>query len=220
MIGDIHGRADLLDTLLTKISQQAPDAKLIFVGDYIDRGPDSRPVIDKLRTLPDAICIRGNHETMLLEFLDTPIESGGRWLRNGGAQTLASYDITLSENASRQDVLAARQNLHAALSDGTEIWLRALPLHWRSGNLLVTHAGPDPARPIAAQDDDVFLWGHSRFLRASRTDGLWVAHGHWIRGRPSLTDGRINVDTGAWKSGRLTAVLISTDGQVKFIRNG
>jgi serine/threonine protein phosphatase 1 len=218
VVGDIHGRVDLLGKLLTKITDQAPQANLIFVGDYIDRGPDSRKTIDMLRALPGATCIRGNHETMLLEFLDTPIERGGRWLRNGGTETLASYGISLAEQSDRRQVLDASQKLHAVLSDGTEQWLRALPLHWRSGNLLITHAGPDPARPIDMQDDDAFLWGHSWFLRDSRSDGLWVAHGHWITDRANCADGRINVDTGAFHTGRLTCALIGTDGQVRFIQ--
>lgn len=218
IVGDIHGRADLLDRILAKISDRAPGAVVVFVGDYVDRGPDSRAVIDRLRGLSGAICLRGNHETMLIEFLDDPIECGGRWVRNGGSQTLASYGIELDENSGSADVLAARQNLARALGDGTEDWLRALPLTWSSGNLLVTHAGPDPAAPIEGQEDRVFLWGHSRFLRDRRSDGLWVAHGHWIRDRPSCTDGRISVDTGAWHTGHLSAALIAPNGQVEFAR--
>lgn len=218
VVGDIHGRLDLLDLLLDKLAQQASDAKLIFVGDYVDRGPDARAVIDRLRALgAGAVCLKGNHEAMLLEFLDDPIEWGGRWLRNGGDRTLASYGIALSENSSVDDVTAASSALRIALADGTETWLRDLPLYWQSGTLLVTHAGPDPAMPIGGQNDQLFLWGHDRFLRAARTDGIWVAHGHWIRERPSCVDGRIAVDTGAWATGRLTAALIATDGSVRFV---
>ena len=164
-----------------------------------------------------AVCICGNHEAMMLEFLDDPIAKGGRWLRNGGEQTLASYGITLNEDSTVDQVVTARQHLQAALLDGSETWLRSLPLSWTSGNLMVTHAGPDPDEPTEGQDDKVFLWGHSRFLRAPRNDGLWVAHGHWIRDKPICADGRINVDTGAWATGRLTAALIGTDGTVRFI---
>ncbi|PHQ96539.1 MAG: serine/threonine protein phosphatase [Marinosulfonomonas sp.] len=216
-IGDIHGRADLLALLLDKISQQAPGATLIFVGDYVDRGPDSRGVISKLRELDNAICLRGNHEAMLLEFIDDPIEKGGRWLRNGGVDTLASFGISLGEDSNTDEVLNASKSLQNALADGTEDWLRALPIFWQSGNLLVTHAGPDPATPIADQSERDFLWGHRRFLRDNRSDGIWVAHGHWVRDRANFGDGRIGVDTGAWASGRLTAALIKPDGTVLFI---
>ncbi len=218
VIGDIHGRLDLLDLLLDRLASEAGDAKLIFVGDNVDRGPDARAVIDRLRALGDgAVCLKGNHESMLLDFLDNAIEWGGLWLRNGGDRTLASYGITLSENSSLDEVMAASSALRIALTDGTEAWLRGLPLIWQTGTLLVTHAGPDPATPVEEQDERVFLWGHSRFLREARTDGIWVAHGHWIRERPSCADMRIAVDTGAWATGRLTAAIIATDGTVRFV---
>lgn len=218
IIGDIHGRADLLDKILANVSQEAPKARSVFVGDYVDRGPQSAAVLTRLRSLSGAVCIRGNHETMLLEFLENPIETGGRWLRNGGSQTLASYGIELAENSGLDEIQAAQQELKQVLADGSEKWLRGLPLFWRSGNLLITHAGPDPAKSIKAQDDKNFLWGHPRFLRDERSDGLWVAHGHWVRDRPDVSNGRINVDTGAYKTGRLTAALVSKDGQIKFIQ--
>ncbi len=217
VIGDIHGRADLLKILLDKISREDSDATLIFVGDYVDRGPDSRGVVDMLRTLDAAICLRGNHEAMLLEFLDEPIEKGGHWLRNGGVETLSSYGISLGEDSGTDEVMNASGALRSALTDGTESWLRALPIFWQSGNLLVTHAGPDPATPIAAQSERDFLWGHRRFLRDNRTDGIWVAHGHWMRDQAEARNGRIGVDTGAFVSGRLTAALITPDGAVRYI---
>lgn len=218
VIGDIHGRADLLDKLLEQLARDAPDAMLVFVGDYVDRGADSRGVIERLMGLgAPAVFLKGNHEVMLLEFLDDPIEKGGRWLRNGGIETLASYGISLDETSNTQQVLGAGQALQAALSDGAGDWLRALPLFWKSGNLLVTHAGPNPALAIEYQDDRDFLWGHSRFLRDPRGDGIWVAHGHWARDQATCKDGRIAVDTGAWRSGVLTAALIRPDGSVAFI---
>ena len=217
VIGDIHGRADLLGALIGKIAKIAPDSALVFVGDYVDRGPDSRGVVSKLRDLDNAICLRGNHEAMLLEFLDDPIEKGGRWLRNGGVETLASFGISLGEDSNANEVLNASKSLQNSLADGGEAWLRALPVFWQSGNLLVTHAGPDPAAPISGQPERNFLWGHRRFLRDNRTDGIWVAHGHWVRDHAKYGDGRIGVDTGAWASGRLTAALINPDGTVQFI---
>ncbi|MEE9387851.1 MAG: metallophosphoesterase [Paracoccaceae bacterium] len=216
VIGDIHGRADLLNALLAVLAKQAPGHHMIFVGDYVDRGPDSAAVIEKLRTIRNATCLCGNHEMMMLEFLDDPIAKGGRWLRNGGIATLNSYGITLADNSST-DIIAASTQLRTRLADGTENWLRALTVSWQSGNLLVTHAGPDPAQPIPGQEDDVFLWGHKRFLRDPRHDGIWVAHGHWARKAATVADGRIGVDTGAWSSGILTAALITPDGDVNFV---
>ncbi|MEE9427650.1 MAG: metallophosphoesterase family protein [Paracoccaceae bacterium] len=219
IVGDIHGRADLLENLLKKVSEKAPDAKVVFVGDYVDRGPDSRKVLDRLRGLDGAVYLRGNHEVMLLEFLDEPIELGGRWLRNGGINTLESFGIDLEENPSHGAAISASQRLKAALAEGGEAWLRGLPLTWQSGNLVVTHAGPNPVVPIEQQKEQDLLWGHHRFLRDSRKDGIWVAHGHWIREKAISKGGRINVDTGAWKTGRLTAALIGTQGDITFIHS-
>ena len=217
IVGDLHGRADLLASMLKLLERRAPDAKKIFVGDYIDRGPHSKETIEILRGLADAEFLCGNHEVMLLEFLDDPISFGGRWLRNGGTATLASYGISLDMEANAVEIQAARDQLKSHLSDGTEQWLRALPLSYASGNMVVTHAGPDPSQPIQGQQDDVFLWGHQRFLRDARTDGIWVAHGHWIRPKPECANGRIAIDTGAWKSDKLTAALASPGGTVKFV---
>ncbi len=218
VIGDIHGRMDLLERLLDKLAAEAPDARPVFVGDYVDRGAESRAVLERLRALgSSATCLMGNHEAMLLEFLDDTLERAGRWLRNGGRETLASYGVDLAESPDIDALMAARDAFAEALSDGTERWLRARPLFWQTGNLLVNHAGPDPARPISAQQDDVFLWGHRRFLRDARRDGLWVAHGHWVRPDARAGDGRIAVDTGAWAFGRLSAALILPDGRLRFI---
>ena len=216
VIGDIHGRADLLDKMLSDLDKTHPGAHKIFVGDYVDRGPDSRAVLDRLRNLTGAICLRGNHEEMLLDFLDRPAESARRWLRNGGDRTLASFGIALTD-ADVPEFFDAHQAFIDALADGTADWLRSLPLYWQSGNVIVTHAGPNPAVPVKNQPDSVFTWGHNRFLRQPRSDGIWVAHGHWIQDRPVFADSRISVDTGAVFSGRLSAAVIDPGGQVEFV---
>ncbi len=216
IIGDIHGRDDLVAKLLPRILAEGDDRQLVFVGDYVDRGAQSRHVLERLQALP-AICLKGNHEAMLLAFLDDPVENGGRWLRNGGRPTLASYDVSMPETPSVDDLRSGRDRFRAHLGEKTETWLRHLALYWQSGNLVVNHAGPDPARPIRDQDDKVFLWGHQRFLRDARTDGLWVAHGHWVRDFGGCAAGRISLDTGAWETDRLTAALIDPDGRVRFI---
>ncbi len=217
VIGDIHGRVDLLRRMLVKLSGQAPGVRQVFVGDYIDRGPDSYSVLEELRNLDQAVCLCGNHEVMLLEFLDSPIELGGRWLRNGGINTLESFGIKFELGSDSDAIVQASRMLGQELANGTKDWLRNLPLSWKSGNLLVTHAGPDPSRPISGQKESNFLWGHNRFLRDNRKDGVWVAHGHWARDVASVGNGRIGVDTGAWKSGQLTAALISTEGNIQLV---
>lgn len=217
VVGDIHGRADLLDGLLAELHDKYPLARRVFVGDYVDRGPDSRQVIERLRGLQDAICLTGNHEEMLLEFIDGPTEGATRWLRNGGRATLASYGITLDKDAPEAAIFDASRAFAKALDDGTADWLRGLPRFWQSGTVFVIHAGPNPAEPIPGQPDHVFTWGHSRFRRQPRIDGLWVAHGHWIQERANWGDSRIAVDTGAWSTSRLTAAVIMPAGVVKFL---
>jgi len=219
VIGDIHGRADLLEKLLGRLSKEWPDAKLVFVGDYVDRGPDSRKVLELLQNSTiDAVCLAGNHEMMLQEFLVDPVEYGGRWLRNGGRETLASFGVLLDADPNVEQLGIAASEFGILLSDGTLDWLRARPFSWQSGNLFVTHAGPDPSRPVSDQLNQNLVWGHQRFLRDDRTDGVWVVHGHWAGECATCAAGRINVDTGAWRSGRLTAALIEPNGSVRFVR--
>lgn len=218
VIGDLHGRADLLEQMLTMLAKEASEAQVLCVGDYVDRGPDSKAVLQRLRSHSgNMICLLGNHEVMMLDFLEDPVEHGGRWLRNGGVTTLASFGINLDEGLGRAELLKARDALQAELGDGTRDWLDGLPIYWQSGNLLVTHAGPDPKLPIDRQDEASFLWGHNRFLRDARNDDLWVAHGHWIKDRGTCASARIAVDTGAWTTGKLTAAFIQKDGSVRFI---
>ena len=221
-VGDIHGRADLLDRLLALIdkdfaARKIPPPTIVFVGDYVDRGPESAEtlaqLIDLSRALPDnVVCLRGNHEQMMLDFLDDPVGKGGRWLRNGGLQTLESFGVGGLADHSRGDALAiARDQLRARLPHGTEAWLRDLPLTWSTGNVVCVHAALDPAAAPTDPDPKVALWGHRAFLGSVRTDGIWVVHGHTVVKDPSAEGGRIAVDTGAFFSGRLTAAFVETD---------
>ena len=212
-IGDIHGRADLLYRLLDRLDPALP---VLCVGDYVDRGEHSAEVLRFLRDTPAITCLKGNHEVMLLAFLDAP-ETGANWLRNGGLQTLASFAIAgLSESSKGAPLVQARTALRAAMGEELIDWLRNLPLCWQSGNVAVVHAGADPATPIATQREDFLLWGHPDFTRTPRADGVWVVHGHTIVDTPSASDGRIAIDTGAFATNRLTAARIAA-GEVSFI---
>ncbi len=215
-VGDIHGRADLLPGLLERMRQGAPSAtKLIFVGDYVDRGDQSREVLDRLRTLQrerpeEVICLMGNHERMLLDFLDDPAAHGPRWMRHGGLQTLASYRVGgVRETGEGAQWIAARDAFRSALGQ-SEDWLRNLPLLWQSGNVAVVHAAADPALAMDAQADRALLWGHKHFDSTPRTDSVWVVHGHTIVDEPYAQSGRIAIDTGAYATGRLTAASIDS----------
>lgn len=211
VIGDVHGCLDLTTGLLTRIAGECPAAQVVFAGDLVDRGPDSAGVLAHVRGLSGAVVLRGNHEQMLLDFLDDPEGAGPVWLRHGGQQTLESFGIM----AGAADA-PTRDALRAALGAGAEAWLRGLPLWWQAGTLVVAHAGADPRTPMPHQNPQHLLWGHPAFGRVPRRDGLWVAHGHTIVPAPRCENGVISVDTGAWRSGRLTAALISGEG-VRFL---
>lgn len=210
-IGDIHGRDDLLKRALEGLA-----GPVICVGDYVDRGPRSADVLARLQSRPDITCLMGNHEEMLLAFLDDPQAHGPRWLRYGGVQTLESFGLKMhGEPAEDQSLTSLRDAFRDALGAPTETWLRALPSIWRSGNVAVTHAGADPALPLETQSDRALRWGHRDFTKRRRTDGQWVIRGHVIVGEAQAKDGVISIDTGAYATGRLTLAEV-TQGAVQF----
>ena len=222
VIGDIHGRADLLDQLIDRLSvDYCGNHTLVFAGDYIDRGEDSAAVLAVVQGLQhtrwpgEVICLKGNHEVMMLDFIDNPERRGAFWLQNGGSYTLASFGIH-TPGFTPDALVQARDALCDAMGVQTEAWLRALPLSYLSGNVLVAHAGADPHAPLDRQQETHLIWGHPDFFKAQRRDGVWVAHGHTIVEAPSARDGRISVDTGAYATHRLTAARIS-DGSCHFL---
>ena len=139
-VGDLHGCFDLLETLLSRIDPNH-DQQIVFLGDYVDRGPDTARVLALLFELTQTrvgqvVCLKGNHEKMMCEFLDDPLGKGARWLRNGGVETLASYGISgISKNADPDQAMDACAALEKALPAGLAAWLRLLPLSWNSGNI-------------------------------------------------------------------------------------
>jgi serine/threonine protein phosphatase 1 len=211
VVGDVHGCDARLARLLAGLPGQ-----IVLVGDLIDRGDQSAAVIDRMMGRPDIISLMGNHEEMLLDFLDDPELAGRRWLRNGGLQTLASFRV--SGDLTAAGLPRLRDGLAQALGAERTQWLRDRPLFWTSGNLAVTHAGPDPLLPLAEQHEQL-LWGHPACGRAPRGDGLWIAHGHQVVDRPQVAGGVIRMDTGAYAGGPLTAAVIG-DGPVRFVAEG
>ncbi|MGJ8543880.1 MAG: metallophosphoesterase [Sulfitobacter sp.] len=203
-IGDIHGRADLLQKALDRFAE----TQIICVGDYIDRGEQSAQVLALLHAHPHVICLSGNHEEMLLNFLGHPEKYGPQWLRNGGLQTLASFGISGAGKAHAP----LRDALKTALGPDLIQWLTSLRLYWQSGNVAVTHAGADPAMPLPDQSASTLHWGHPAFEKQRRRDGVWVVHGHTIVPAPLAANGRIAIDTGAYATGRLTAARITAAG--------
>ncbi|MGI3168307.1 metallophosphoesterase family protein [Pseudooceanicola sp. C21-150M6] len=230
VVGDLHGRADLLERLLASIDANpvARQAQLVFVGDLIDRGPDSRGVLDRLYSLSrsgKAFCILGNHEEMMLQFLADPV-AGLRWLRHGGMATLESYGIEAPAHLAKrpaedtppvQELLdTLRDRLTLAIGPDILKWLRNMRTVFANGNIAVVHAGCDPTLPIFEQERDHLIWGHPQFEQQIRRDSIWVLHGHTVIDLVKPIQGRINVDTGAYLTNRLSAVLIQPDGGMKI----
>lgn len=238
-VGDIHGRHDLLDRLLERILEDAAGSAeaagtlagtptgtlrplIVFLGDYIDRGEGARQAIELLRAFAgrdeaDPIFLMGNHEQMLLRFIEDP-STGARWLRYGGLQTLLSYGIRGVTSLSDPDqALKLRDQVVSALGEDLE-FIEALAVCHRIGNVFFAHAGADPTVPTDVQRTGTLLWGSERFHDTVRRDGVWVVHGHFVVEQPFAAQGRIAVDTGAYYSGRLTAARIA-DGDVRFLQS-
>lgn len=231
IIGDVHGRADLLELMLELIDAHiggtaADNPQLVFVGDYIDLGPDSAVVLTRMRELQESFpenvtCLMGSHERMLLDFLADPTTRGPRWMRSGASETLRSFGVATAdlEDSPEYDAFpAAAHSLRRRIPQETVNWLENLPLSWSSGNLWAVHAGADPGHEMDQQSARVLLWGHPEFDGGPRGDDLWIAHGHTEVDAPNVTDGRIATDTGAWRTGRLTACAVRPDGRYDFLQ--
>ena len=230
IVGDVHGCVDhlavLLDRIDTDIARSDTPAQVVFVGDYIDRGPDSADVVrfvfEMAQDFPEmVVTLAGNHEQMLLDFLADPSgKSGRRWLRHGGLQTLASFGVgkgVTGDSVSAALLFDAAGDLQEAMGADMVNWLRSLPTSWKSGTLWVVHAAADPSLSMEAQSDTVLKWGHGAFLSEERLDGQWVAFGHQPFEAPFFADGKIGVDTGAVYGGQLTAARVDPEGEVTFL---
>ena len=214
VIGDVRGCIHQLQSLLQKIPK---DHRVVLVGDYIDRGEHSAEVLRLISACSEFICLKGNHEDMLLQFLEDPEKHGPRWLRNGGMQTLASFGVRgVRPEMNKEELKECRDRLKEAMGNDLRRWLTRLKTHDLSGNVFVVHAGADPKRPPEMQSEKALIWGHRDFQSVDRRDGVWVVHGHTIVNEPAARRGRIAIDTGAFATGVLSAVCL--DGtEVRFI---
>ena len=193
--------------LLCRALEQAKGAQVVCVGDFVDRGPESAGVLRLLHECPEVLCLGGNHEDMLLRFLDDPNDRNARWFKHGGDTTLESFGIDWRKLKSNHATL--RDELVSVMGKPLIDWLRALPDHFVSGNVAVVHAGADPNMAIELQDRHTLLWGHPQFSKQTRRDRVWVVHGHTVVEEGFVRRGRIAIDTGAYATGRLTFARIA-----------
>lgn len=218
-IGDVHGRLDLLLQLLEQVTDDAErhpedmERCLIFLGDYVDRGPESCGVVEALRSLRlsefGCIFLLGNHEDAMLDFLDGRSDGLG-WLSQGGLETLISYEVplrTLPNNAAAAAEL--RELFQAAFPPLHMDFLRGCSVSHCEGDYVFVHAGVRPGREFAKQDRRDLLWIREDFLRVTvPLPGKVVVHGHTICDVPQDLGHRIDIDTGAFVSGRLSCLVL------------
>lgn len=223
-IGDVHGRLDLLNYLLSIIGND-PDGDtgvrkvLVMLGDYIDRGPDSCQVLDRLdevkngHILPDfkVHLLKGNHEDSMLSFLAN--KNSSLWLANGGMDTLASYGYKLNAKTNLKNL---RKHFLKTLPVHHKKLLRSLKFSISIGDYGFVHAGVRPGVPWHNQDPNDLLWIRAGFLDSTEDFGHMVIHGHSPNHKPVQHRNRIGIDTKAWETGKLTCLVLEGKSQ-RFI---
>lgn len=214
-VGDIHGRADLLGEMQRKIEQDASyhadkHRVLIYLGDYVDRGPQSREVLERLSNHAlDGIethFLIGNHEQAMLGFLDKPLKFVD-WLNFGGLATLASYGVPHGGQDADSLMLTAAA-LKAAIPAHQMAFLRQLERLYQVGDYLFVHAGIAPEVPIASQRTHDLLWIRGQFLNYTKPHPAMVVHGHHVTDNIDLRPNRIGIDTGAYATGCLSCLIL------------
>lgn len=222
-IGDIHGYASRMDDALARIEADGGGtAPVVFVGDYVDRGPDSRGVIDRLvagiEAGRDWTCLKGNHDRFFERFLAKPepqfdphLLVGYHWLHDalGGRDTVESYGVTVPERIRQYDLAT---QVHDAVPEAHKQFLTSLKLSHRVGDLFFAHAGIRPGVPLDAQQENDLLWIRQEFLQDYTDHGVLVVHGHTPVKFPELYNNRLGIDTGAGYGRDLIPVVIDDDG--------
>jgi len=216
-IGDIHGRGDLLsklhDLIIRDTADYAGRRVLIYIGDYIDRGDQSRETLDHVIDLPlpgfEIVPLMGNHERTLLDFLED-ITVGPMWLANGGLATLLSYGVRLDRTLpdERACLLDAQERFRERFPVRHRAFLTALKPFHVEGDYLFVHAGIRPSVPLEHQSEEDLLWIRDEFLQSAENHGKVVVHGHSISTLPENRPNRIGIDTGAYATNRLTCVRL------------
>ena len=222
-IGDIHGRLDLLDDIHNQIAADLAENPVqhsveVFLGDYVDRGPQSRQVVERLaspdRLADQRVCLLGNHEQMLLEAYSDPAAVEG-WLVNGGVHTLLSYGAEAL--AAPRTARSVQMAFRSAFPPAHRQFMAGLARVASFGGYIFVHAGLRPGRRLEQQAADDLVWIREPFLSSTADFGAVVIHGHTPVSVPEIRPNRINIDTGAVFTGRLTCIVL--EGQERrFLR--
>lgn len=217
-IGDIHGRSDLLQQLFTVIDVDVANARperaiQVFLGDYVDRGPDSRGVLDLLierSRSHETVFLKGNHEAFFMDVLREPAKLAD-WRQYGGLLTLMSYGVRPTMNPNSDDQVTLIKALAEAMPDDHVDFLHNLRPSFTCGDFFFVHAGVRPGVSLAQQREDDLLWIREEFLNSEEDFGKYVVHGHTPASAPDIRRNRINIDTGAYATGNLTLLTIQGD---------
>lgn len=217
-VGDIHGRLDLLDELLAQTSTDLafrPTVRpvYVFLGDYIDRGPSSRETIDRLiqhGETNESVFLKGNHELVAIKCLS---DRGlfHQWLRLGGVETLISYGVPPEILANTKQIAALQSAFHSALPQTHFRFFRDLQSSFACGDFFFAHAGAKPNVELSRQKESDLLWIREEFLSSNCDFGKIIVHGHTPANDIELGPNRINIDTGAFATGRLTCLVIEDE---------
>jgi serine/threonine protein phosphatase 1 len=216
-IGDIHGRADLLEQLHRLIADDAASAcglalQVVYLGDYVDRGLQSREVIEMLASTPlpgfATVFLRGNHDQQFLDFLKLR-QGGGDWLQYGGDATVYSYGVRIAEGIDHSGRLDRMwHDLVRVVPPRHVRFLEHLRFAYEIGDYVFVHAGVDPEKDLTMQTEADLLWIRDEFLDSEADYGKIIVHGHSMSRDPDVRSNRIGIDTGACYSNRLTALVL------------
>jgi serine/threonine protein phosphatase 1 len=226
-VGDIHGRLDLLDELIVRIEDDlerkpVPRAFVVFLGDLIDRGPDSRGVVERLMTWRPTVArpvfLMGNHEEILLRVLAGEEEVLASWMQFGGAECVASYGVDPASLA-RLDEKEAASLLRRHVPAAHIAFIEEFGDTFRFGDYLFVHAGIRPGVPVESQAQRDLRWIRAPFLNDAKSHGFMVVHGHTIVDSVEERSNRIAIDTGAVYSGVLTALVVQ-GGERRYLATG
>jgi serine/threonine protein phosphatase 1 len=217
-VGDIHGRADLLQTVFARIDLDMLERRVarpieIYLGDYIDRGPQSREVLDQLVTRGEnreIVCLKGNHEVFPVEFVENA-QSLHEWAQIGGMDTLLSYGLRPPVNPGDEELRTLAAEFRAVMPRAHRAFLDQLVPHLTCGDFYFVHAGVRPGVALRDQDEQDLLWIRDEFLQSEDDHGKVIVHGHTPVLEPEFWPNRINIDTGAYATGRLTCLIIDED---------
>lgn len=214
-IGDIHGCIDLLNELLARIDKdialRPTDRPLyVFLGDYIDRGPSSRETIDRLvehGATNESVFLKGNHEFIAIKCLSDHALFD-QWMRLGGIKTLISYGVLPEALASAKEIAELQAAFHNALPQTHLRFFRDLKSWFACGDFFFAHAGVRPNVELSLQKESDLLWIRDEFLTSNNDFGKIIVHGHTPTLKVEVGPNRINIDTGAFATGRLTCLVI------------